>query len=415
MDRMTDKAAASAEPLNATPKTAGAHSYRELPFRGYIPGLDVLRGFAVTAVITYHGVSGRVPANTVHGWQTVLIYISNFGFSGVQLFFMLSGFLITGILLDNVTRKDYYSRFYFNRVCRILPAYVLMLVVLKSLHIIQWPYVAACLLYIANMAKLVHADVREYPVFWSLAVEEQFYLLWPTVLRRIAPRKLVLPIALYFIVGFLLRVQDAARVSTNGLYYRLWGQADWLFAGALVAITVRTGQLHADNIGKWIRGLWVACTVMLVNMLLTDTGHTAPGRWPGALQHALTIYFFTTAYMAILLQVVATNRGKAGIAGRSLFTRWLAWMGYISYGLYLVHELVYHLIEVWFKDDWIDQFHNGGWPLLVNFLVSASIAIVIAFLSRRYFEEFFLKVKDHRARMKTRQSLSEAVASRSDH
>lgn len=361
---------------------------KTLRVHGYMPGLDVLRGLAILGVIGYHGICGRAPWSGFHGLARWFVYASGWGSSGVQLFFILSGFLITGILLDNVTHKDYYSRFYFNRVCRILPAFVLILMVLKGLHVISWAYLLACLLYIANMAKLVGGANSEYGAFWSLAVEEQFYLLWPMVVRRFSLKTLTRLISLYLVLDLVLRAALSLRWPSVDIQYKLWGNADWLLLGALVAIELRSGRLNGANIRRWKYGTLLGGLLTVPVIVWFEVGHPSPHvatgiflfyRWPIVL-----------VYLSMLLAVVERNRGK--IERQSYANRGLSFFGYISYGLYLVHPLVYLKLDRW----WGSSFKSSLWALLSSAAIGAVLSIAIAYVSRRYFEEFFLRLKQFR-------------------
>jgi peptidoglycan/LPS O-acetylase OafA/YrhL len=125
-------------------------------------------------------------------WMRYPLRAALFGITGVQLFFVLSGFLISGILIDTAASKGYYRKFYMRRALRILPAYLLMLTVLWVDHAVSWRFVLAGLLYVANMASLVGAGSSEYGPLWSLAVEEQFYLIWPVFVRRLSLQTITL-------------------------------------------------------------------------------------------------------------------------------------------------------------------------------------------------------------------------------
>ncbi len=143
-----------------------------LRYKGYIPGLDILRGLAILLVLLYHGTDGRVPWASAANWLRWPLLAAQYGSGGVQLFFVLSGFLISSILIDTAGKPDYYRKFYVRRALRILPAYLLILAVLKLDHVVSWRFILAAMLYIANMAGLVGARSGEYGALWSLAVEE---------------------------------------------------------------------------------------------------------------------------------------------------------------------------------------------------------------------------------------------------
>lgn len=114
---------------------------KELRYRGHIAGLDVLRGVAISLVMVYHGIDARAPWQEFVGFQRWVYYLTQWGSTGVHLFFILSGFLITGIIIDSPQRPGFYKRFYFNRTVRIIPAYLLILALLKITHHIGWRYI----------------------------------------------------------------------------------------------------------------------------------------------------------------------------------------------------------------------------------------------------------------------------------
>ncbi len=151
-----------------------------------MPELDSMRGIAVLMVLFLHGMAAPLNANLSRLGQTMLS-VSQYGGVGVNLFFVLSGFLITGILIANRGRPDYYRRFYARRALRILPALYATLIVLLLGGLIGWRFVMVSLLFLANFAPLLGLPLQ-YPVLWSLAVEEHFYMLWPAIVRKFSSR-----------------------------------------------------------------------------------------------------------------------------------------------------------------------------------------------------------------------------------
>jgi peptidoglycan/LPS O-acetylase OafA/YrhL len=157
--------------------------------RPVMPELDSVRGIAILAVLLYHGLYWQVNLAAFSRWQR--IFLSGFwlGRLGVSLFFVLSGFLITGLLIDSKSRLDYYRRFYVRRALRILPAYFALLGILAATRYASWPFILLSLAYLANFTRFFGVAIA-YPVLWSLAVEEHFYLLWPWVVRKLSMRSL---------------------------------------------------------------------------------------------------------------------------------------------------------------------------------------------------------------------------------
>jgi peptidoglycan/LPS O-acetylase OafA/YrhL len=309
----------------------------------------------------------------------------------VQLFFVLSGFLISSILIDTAGKPDYYRKFYVRRALRILPAYLLILAVLKLDHVVSWRFILAAMLYIANMAGLVGAQSSEYGALWSLAVEEQFYLIWPVVVRRLSLKSLTRLILGYYVFAFALRLIFGLRFPQMDLHYKLWFNADALMSGALIAISLRRNLLRRDNITGWIWGLATTAVILWPLTIFLDVQHN-----PTLLHRALrpvSFYSQLATYCAFLLMVIRANQGVA-LEKPSAAARLLAFFGYISYGLYLVHQLIYGTFDRWVRGTVLSPDANHPWALLLNTVICVAISTGIAYLSRRYFEDLFLRQKD---------------------
>lgn len=362
---------------------------REIPQAGQrMPGLDVVRGLAITAVVFYHGLATHrtEAASSLSAWQTNFLAAFEYGSKGVHLFYVLSGFLIAGILLDTRQNTDYYKNFYLRRFLRIVPAYLLMTLVLKVTGTISWPYVAVCLLYICNMSRLLHA-APEYGPYWSLSVEEQFYLTWPFVVRRLSTRNLIrLSIAIVVLSPLLRYGLQFLGPAWSDIHYKTWDVADFFAAGTLLAISVRSQRIRPH--------LPSLCRVLLftgfILVLLTEwVLPMAGGPWL-KLVAALELSPFVVLFAGMVL---------LGFLFPGLANSWpgrlAAFLGDISYGLYLCHQFLFNRI-----DHWLPTHADGSLPVLVQiclrFVLETIVAITIAFLSRRYFEEIFLRMKPKR-------------------
>ncbi len=370
-----------------------------LRYKGYLPGLDILRGLAILLVVCYHGTDGRVPWQSTTTWLRWPLLAAGYGASGVQLFFVLSGFLISSILIDSAGSHDYYRKFYLRRALRILPAYLVLLVVLRLDHVVSWRFLLAALLYIANMASLVGAKSYEYGALWSLAVEEQFYLIWPIVVRRFSLKALTRLILSYLLLVFLLRMVCLLYIPHVDLKYKLWTNAEALLSGALIAICLRRNLLRRDNIARVFWSLAGVAAVLWPLIVFADLRENAGGAallWMHALR-GVTGYGLLATYSALLVLVIERNRGPVASSSRSLAGRFLSFLGYLSYGLYLVHQLVFHTLDRWLAGTPLDVRRGPGWALLGNTLLCIGLSIAIAWLSRRFFEEQFLRRKEKAA------------------
>ena len=330
------------------------------PWRlGFRPELDGLRGIAVTAVILYH-------------WRPASMQIMRGGFIGVDLFFVLSGFLITSILLQEYVETGEISlrAFYGRRALRLLPALSLVLIAVFAVSLLlalisthltptksEWavaqsvqarsalPFV---ILYVGNWARAFHmADLGSLSHTWSLAIEEQYYLVWPVVLVVLLRRKIsftgLFALASTVVIlcavwrGFLsLHGATASRVY-NGTDTRI----DALMVGSCLAIALTAFKVstHVDRIFRWM--FWPA-TVGLISYSLFG------GPWTQNIG-----FYFNYSLVAAggLLVIGGLVVVPSQAALRVLTTRSMTWIGRLSYGFYLWHYvIIYFLGEHWLLD-----------------------------------------------------------------
>ena len=150
----------------------------------HIPELDGIRGLAALAVIFHHLCNATIPLELSTDWAPsirVIWHVTQWWTAGVDLFFVLSGFLISSILLQNRGSSRYYQDFYWKRVLRILPLYAVCLGIWYAVNR-NLAYAALAAAFMVNFASVLH--VQGMSPFWTLSIEEQFYLVWPTVVRR---------------------------------------------------------------------------------------------------------------------------------------------------------------------------------------------------------------------------------------
>lgn len=350
-----------------------------------MPGLDVARGIAILMVLLDHGFAADQAPYQAHPTRILLGLESIFrlGHMGVHLFFILSGLLITGILLDSRTQPDYFRNFYARRALRILPAYLLMLAVLIATHSITARYIALCLLFLCNMPHLLGIP-SEYPALWSLSVEEQFYLFWPFIVRKLSLRNLsLLCITLVALTPVLLFTLLYCPAILQDIRFKIWAVTDFFAAGALLAIAARLPHPRLDLHR-------VVTLLILTSALLFTLQYLLPeptGLLLINLNHATHLepwlFGFTGFVLFALLHPAIAN---------PIVCRPFIFLAKISYGLYLCHPYLFNLIN----RHW--QLHTQSDTgiallLLLRFLVEVSIAIAIATFSRYTIEEFFLRLK----------------------
>jgi peptidoglycan/LPS O-acetylase OafA/YrhL len=351
----------------------------------YMPGLDVIRGIAIVMVLLYHGASEHFYLFApYHSW--VATYVRELlyrGGWGVQLFFVLSGFLITGILLESRGQPDYFRNFYLRRVLRIAPAYLAILLVLFLSHSITPRYLVIAFLFLCNMSTPFGAQA-EYGPFWSLSVEEQFYLFWPFVVWKISPRRLAwLSIGIVILTPFLRFAVLFGPVAIHDTYYKLWDVMDFFAAGACLALAVRSPKLR-PKLSKAVAPLLLTGAILFVltlvfpysNNNLIEKVLIASGTEP-------CLFGFTGLVLLGYL-----HPGMATLAA----ARPLVFLANISYGLYLYHVFLMHLVY----RHWPAAIGRSWSPIPLYFLQIATglgLSIVLAYLSRITLEAWFLRLK----------------------
>lgn len=359
--------------------------------RKEMPELDTIRGLAILGVIVYHAFYWSRDLSHFSPLQRIVLRAAAPGEFGVSLFFVLSGFLITGLLLDSRDRPDYYRRFYFRRALRILPAYYGILIVLLVAREMSRSYLIMSLLYCSNLSLLFGIQMT-YPVLWSLSVEEHFYLVWPAVVRRVAPRGLIVLAGAIILFTPLLRLACfyhglPTHFSNSGCDYYTWNMADGLACGSVLSLLLRRMNGDRKKFGWLCLGSFIVAGFLSVVALPFGlrTGMRPVG---AALQWTISNVTFMGILALFLL--VGTSRWKALVTSKVL-----RFFGYISYGLYLVHLLVYRLF-----DDLVRSVSpvyatrlftwDGIW---LRFLIAGGAAVLLSYLSRRFFEEAFLRLK----------------------
>ena len=354
--------------------------------RVYFPALDGFRGVAFLAVFFHH-----------YGYFA-------FGWFGVDAFFALSGFLITGILFDTMDAPNRVSNFFARRTLRIFPLfYLVFLLTLLITPWAHWHWSAHWLLwpgYLANDIGLIQGRPISQPMrdfingilrsghgfsfyfghFWSLCVEEQFYLVWPWVVFLVRRRETLLKVCLGLmlacpvlrvlaIVFFLPRALETS-LLLHGTPFRL----DSLIFGAAAALLYRGP--HRERLLTWARPLaWLAGVLFLVSL-------HPPRFW-----YSDPVSFFIESVGFSLIALLSTAVILRALTPASRFYRVfhlrpLRWVGRISYGAYVFHDIPHELYRL------IAHTHRSG-----TTLIALPCTLVLASLSYRYFESPFLRLK----------------------
>jgi peptidoglycan/LPS O-acetylase OafA/YrhL len=338
-----------------------------------LPELDGIRGAAILAVIFHHVAQSFAPqAGLLGRWLS----LTRAGWLGVDVFFALSGFLITRGLLETTDRPRYYRNFYSRRILRLAPLYLLVLGLVFVTIPHSGSFLALSLVYLANFAKPLGIGMAYGPL-WSLSVEEHFYLAWPAVAKNTSRQKLL---AVCIAICALTPVARYV-AATHGFFdpYASWFRLDGLAWGALMAVMVQMVSRETF--------LRTSQTLIVVGAILFGACAATGGVGRGTLLGSTFVYGIVAMMTAGVLGDVALHSGALRLA--FLRASWLTLMGEISYWVYLTHLLVIVMVvrSVWFVrvSGW------GGYALLVTAVLGFSVVTGVAV--RRYIEAPISKLK----------------------
>lgn len=355
------------------------------PNRSYYPALDGLRGVAILLVVFLHN----------FGFMNYFF----FGWLGVDLFFVLSGFLITEILLDTVNKPNFLRNFYMRRVLRIFPLYYLVLII--------------CLLILPSF--LTHLDFGYYTsnqfwlwtyfqnwLFafktpygdkillhtWSLAVEEQFYLVWPATILLIRRPKILLGIVLFVLVGVGIaryiiwdfKIEDLAYSS---LY--TFTRIDGICIGCILALLMK---INPNFLRKYTT--YIVLLMAAINFAFYFLNHENSFTLP-----YLAFAGYTTFAVLFGILVYEAAVGDSKIIRLLFNNAILKFFGKISYGLYVYHWPIYVFLFPYFVD--FMKSHSAVSHRMAEIgsgIIVTISAIILSFVSYHFFEKKFLILKD---------------------
>ncbi|AMV21451.1 acyltransferase family protein [Planctomyces sp. SH-PL14] len=383
--------------MSSTKADTSGH-VRALDTAGHVRALDGVRGLAILLVFLYDCLRPEAggPINYV------IRRICTAGWIGVDLFFVLSGFLITGILLDSKGRPGYFSSFFLRRSVRIFPLYYIALAftfvvlpmwcrwsgghpelesklaALSADQVWYWTYLQNWLF--AFRQSWPEPDYLKH--FWSLAIEEQFYLVWPFVVAAVSLRSM--PALCLAMIGTSVAVRTG--LYLNGYHWVTTFapticRLDGLAMGALAATLLRTDSWR-DRVTRWSPPIAAAS---LVGLFAVDKV------WPVLANdhvgtHTIGHTFFAVVFASFI--VTARTSGERSWLARGLSNSFLVLLGQLSYGLYVFHRPIHKFVLGWNLDGL-----PAGLRSYAEFAATLGLSLLVAGLSWILIEKPMLRLK----------------------
>lgn len=360
----------------------------------HLPVLDGVRGIAILLVLAHHL---SLSLGTEFHVSGILPSLARFGWCGVDLFFVLSGFLITGILYDSKESDGYFRNFYMRRVLRIFPLYYAVLTAFTIVGLIVgratiltgsgedrlglWVYAQNIIITFKGWGTYGSLDH-----FWSLAIEEHYYLVWPFLVFAFNRRTLVWILVCGSIAALVLRTGLVlGGIGPPALYILTPCRFDSLAIGSLMALLMR-GSGGIERLASGAKWVGAAAVASLAAMAL----------WRGGLSHKdplmQTAGFTLLALASAGLLVGSVAASRHSWVSRGLSARPLRWMGKYSYGLYVLHPPIFlAVMHTSAARSW--EGRQGWGSMMLTVGLSLGLTLLAVLLSWHLMEKQFLKLK----------------------
>ena len=344
----------------------------------YYKYLDSLRGIAALMVVIFHFFVSPNVQYLIN--LDFFLKITNLGHHGVSLFFVLSGFVITRILINDRSNNNFFSNFYWKRILRIFPLYYIYLIV--SYYIVpfffnenytdlklQLPYY----LYYQNLFEVINFDYAGPGHYWTLMIEEHFYMFWPLFIYFVKPNNLIKYIAFYFlIISFVKYFMLSNAIEIN--HFTLT-RVDQLMFGAILSILEFKGFFSKKNALNYF--LLIGISLIPISLSISYLSKHFIYIQDITKNSLLGLLFFSIIGIFIIVEL--KYKSKINMIGKIF-----QYLGKISFGVYIWHMLVLHILsKIFIVKIWY-----------IDFIIKMVLTILVAHISYFYFEKYFLEKKD---------------------
>jgi peptidoglycan/LPS O-acetylase OafA/YrhL len=364
----------------------------------FVPALEGVRGYSFLMVFLIHYLS---PAGRpVHGWAYPWFLFTSTGWMAVSVFFAISGYLITGILYRSKGLGGFFKVFYGRRFLRVFPLYYGVLVLLYLAAVVRYPgwnaHFFYYFAYLQNWSRSAIGVGPEIPFrsqvnidhFWSLAVEEQFYLFWPLAIWVCRNRQSMLRLCYAVLVGsFAVRLAwpllQTFHVPMAAGYFATPTRVDCIVCGAVVALLKEKAEIPKvfTKVSYWVAG----CGLAALCWRAFVTGSSVPDEY-------FNIAVMTPIANLISVSVLLLVLREETWVSRACRWRWVRKVGQLSYGLYVLHFLYLHFFTVTLPAKLDARLGSVG-AQIVGAVAAFSLSWLLASLSYRYVEQPALRAK----------------------
>lgn len=364
------------------PETGASRSGAQVPPKSfYVPELDSLRFLAFLGVFAFHTrfrYAGLSPA-----LGNMILTIDGAGAFGVDLFFVLSAYLITNLLLreKRTTGSLNVSAFYLRRILRIWPLYFFFLGIASLLPLLDaaqhlgWKYLAGYSLLTGNWVTILFGVPSSVAnPLWSISMEEQFYLCWPALVKRLSIRGLGLAAIVMLITSNLTRLLVFVLIHprNESIWFNTFTRLDPIALGILLALLLRAKGIGLGGFGRMLLLCVSLMALLAVSRYADLTGNLRPASVVGLVGYPIVALGCSGIFLAML-----------GVKAHIVRNAALIYLGKISYGLY-----VYHALGIWIAERLFGSVHGAA-----GLAAALCFTIVLASVSYHFLELPFLRWK----------------------